>query len=233
MRSFNRRMPEEVNRVLADHASTWLMSPTDTATANLRHEDIPAEQIHQVGDVMYDAALFYGNKAEQHSHILAEHGRAYVLATIHRQENTDAPDRLRAIFQALQAVARELPVVLPLHPRTRQRLADADALSLAEGLTLMPPVGYLDMVMLERGAAVVVTDSGGVQKEAYFHGVSCVTLRDETEWVELVDLGWNRLAPPGQADMAAAIRGAIGEQGTTGTPYGDGQAAVRVVQIVA
>lgn len=233
LRSFNRQMPEEINRVVADHVASLLLTPTDTATANLHDEGISGEKVRQVGDVMYDAALFYGSKAEKSSAILSslslEHGD-YVLATIHRQENTDAPTRLRAIIAGLNDVATDMPVVLPLHPRTRKLIDAADDLELSGGLRVIEPLGYLDMVMLERGAAVIATDSGGVQKEAFFHGVPCVTLRDETEWVELVDMGWNRLAPPGQVDVAAMIRGAIGKLGdSSAQPYGKGDAAKRIV----
>ena len=231
LRSFNRQMPEEINRVIADHISNCLLTPTKTATANLRHEGISPENIHQVGDVMYDAALFYAAKAEQTSTILTTLGLeqgGYVLATIHRQENTDAPARLRAIIEGLNEVAQSMPVVLPLHPRTRALLESADNLHLGKGMLVVEPVGYLDMVMLERGAAVIATDSGGVQKEAFFHSVPCVTLRDETEWVELIDMGWNRLAPPGQAEIAATIQEAINQKGRSGNPYGDGNAAQQI-----
>ena len=232
LRSFNRQMPEEINRIVADHTATWLMTPTETATANLVREGIPLSRIQEVGDVMYDAALYYGAKAQQRSRILETSGLekgGYVLVTIHRQENTDDPGRLAAIFGALRDVAATRPVVLPLHPRTKQRLADTGHLTMTRGIIISPPLGYLDMLMLERHAAVVATDSGGVQKEAYFQGVPCVTLRDETEWVELVALRWNRLAPPGTSDIAAAIRAAAEEKGESGTPYGDGNAARKVV----
>ena len=231
LRSFNRRMPEEINRVLTDHASDLLFTPTTTATTNLEHEGIDAAHVHQVGDVMFDAALYYGERAEARSRVLADWGLprdGYVLATVHRQENTDGPERLRAIFEALALIARERPVVLPLHPRTRSRLEANELLSLMEPLTILPPVGYLDMVMLERAAAVIVTDSGGVQKEAYFQGVPCVTLREETEWTELVDLGWTRLVTPGVDDIAAAIRGASKAEARDVRPYGDGDAADRI-----
>ena len=181
---------------------------------------------------MYDAALFFASKAEQTSTILTKLGLeqgSYVLATIHREENTDVPARLRAIMAGLNEVARSMPVVLPLHPRTRRLFDSTDDLDTGEGLRVVQPVGYLDMVMLERGAAVSATDSGGVQKEAFFHGTPCVTLRDETEWVELVEMGWNRLAPPGQADIAGTIQVSIGLTGETSSPYGDGTAAQRIV----
>lgn len=236
LRSFNRRMPEEINRVVADHVSDLLLTPTDTATANLAAEGIAPGKIHQVGDVMFDAALFYATKADRESRILETLGLeegAYLLATVHRQENTDVPDRLRAVTSALEAVAEDIPVVLPLHPRTRKLLDASGFPGPKSGVRVVDPVGYLDMVMLERGAAVIATDSGGVQKEAFFHGKPCVTLRDETEWVELVEMGWNRLAPPGQSDIAESIRSAVGTVGEKGTPYGDGDAAGKIVDVLA
>mgnify|MGYP006282272191 CR=1 FL=1 len=228
LRSFNRRMPEEINRVLTDHAADLLFTPTDIATTNLGNEGVEATRIQQVGDVMFDAALFYGQRAEERSRVLTDHGLQrgdFVLATVHRQENTDDPQRLRAIFEAFQTVNREKPIAMPLHPRTRARLEEAGVLHLTEGLTLLPPVGYLDMVMLERAAAVIATDSGGVQKEAYFHGVPCVTLREETEWTELVELGWNRLVAPVKGDIAGTVKEAFGGSGRQARPYGEGDAS--------
>lgn len=145
---------------------------------------------------------------------------------MHRAENTDDPVRLRAIFRGLDAVAREIPVVLPLHPRTRKAMQHL-GFSLHH-VRLIEPVGYLDMVALERQAAVIATDSGGVQKEAYFHGVPCVTLRDETEWVELIELGWNCLVPPESSDIGAEILAAVGRTGQMGRPYGNGDAAHKI-----
>ncbi len=200
LRSFNRAMPEEINRVLTDHASDVLFAPTETAVKNLWREDITGYGVRLVGDVMYDAALYYGAKAEQESRILEQLGlehNAFVLATVHRAENTDNSDRLRAIMDGLGMVAQELPVILPLHPRTRIALARERMLEeVYTGIQPIDPVGYLDMVMLERSARLIATDSGGVQKEAYFHRVPCVTLREETEWVELIAEGWNACVPP-------------------------------------
>jgi UDP-GlcNAc3NAcA epimerase len=231
LRSGNRRMPEEINRILADRCSDLLFAPTRAAVANLRREGVPEERIAAVGDVMYDAVLFHAERAEARSRALAELGLApggYVLATVHRAENTDDPSRLRAILDGLSAVAEELPVVLPLHPRTRARLG-AEATAPAAKLRLLAPVGYLDMLMLEKHAALVATDSGGVQKEAYFQRVPCVTLRGETEWVELVELGWNRLAPPvSPGAVRDAVRAALrAPRPAAGgaSPYGDGRAA--------
>lgn len=237
LRSFNRRMPEEINRVLTDHASDLLFAPSVTAVDNLRHEGIPEECVHFVGDVMYDAALFYGAKAEARSLILERLGlqpKDYVLATVHRAENTDDPERLRAIFEGLAQVARSMRVVVPLHPRTGAALERAGLCDgVVDGLTLIDPVGYLDMVLLERHAAVIATDSGGVQKEAFFYRVPCVTLRSETEWVELVELGWNQVVPqldPGK--VATALRFASSPPCLAGQPYGNGEAAEQIARVL-
>ncbi|HCD08786.1 MAG TPA: UDP-N-acetylglucosamine 2-epimerase (non-hydrolyzing), partial [Thermoanaerobacter sp.] len=199
LRSFNRKMPEEINRILTDHSSDLLFAPTKTAVDNLRREGIPDERIHLVGDVMYDAALFYGKKARRECRILERlklKSKEYILATVHRAENTDDPEKLKAIIKGLCKVAKEVPVILPLHPRTRKALETYKLIEEAGAyLKLIEPIGYLDMVMLEQNARLIATDSGGVQKEAFFYRVPCVTLRTETEWVELVDAGWNRLCP--------------------------------------
>jgi len=240
LRSFNRRMPEEINRVLADQVSDMLFAPTRTAVENLRREGVPSERIHQVGDVMLDASLFYAAIARERSDITSRLGLtrgSYVLATIHRQENTDDPKRLAAVFGGLAAVARETRVVLPLHPRTRATLDGNAAASVAAGaLDLIEPVGYLDMVMLEESAAAIATDSGGVQKEAYFYGVPCVTLRDETEWVELVEIGANRLAPPMSAEaVSGAILQVLRERRSVRKEalYGAGDAGAKIVEVLA
>jgi UDP-GlcNAc3NAcA epimerase len=212
LRSHNRAMPEEINRVVADHVATTLFAPTATAVANLAGEGIPRERILLTGDVMYDAALAFAGIAQAHSRILdklALKPKSYVLATVHRAENTDDLGRLRAVFNGLGEASGRYPVVLPLHPRTRSALA-ANRIDPPATLRIIEPVGFLDMVMLEKHALAVATDSGGVQKEAFFHGVPCVTLRDETEWVELVELGANRLAPPRSGpEIARAIASAL------------------------
>jgi len=172
LRSFNRRMPEEVNRVLTDHASDILFAPTQTAVENLRREGISEEQIQLVGDVMYDAALYYGKKAERQSQILNRlelKPREYILATTHRAENTDDPQRLRAIFEGFAEVAQEIKVVLPLHPRTHAALVQVGLYDkVPRSICLIEPVGYLDMVMLEKNARLIATDSGGVQRRRFF-----------------------------------------------------------------
>jgi UDP-GlcNAc3NAcA epimerase len=237
LRSWNRRMPEEVNRVLTDHAADLLFAPTPTAVRNLEREGIAGAHVVVSGDVMYDAALYYGQAADAASTIHQDLGVApggYVLATVHRAENTDDPARLRAIFAGLGQVASQVPVLLPLHPRTSGALAAAglDA-SAYPGLTILPPVGYLDMVMLEKHARLVATDSGGVQKEAFFYRVPCVTLRDETEWVELVELGWNVVVPPVDGpSLAAAVLSRLDARGRDAQPYGEGDAARRMVDVM-
>jgi UDP-GlcNAc3NAcA epimerase len=234
LRSFNRAMPEEINRTVADHVSDLLFAPTAAAVKNLRSEGIGSRHIARVGDVMYDAALFYSHKAETQSRILDKlrlTPQGYVLATIHRAENTDDPLRLGAIFQALNGLAHELPVVLPLHPRTRAALAK-QGLRTNPGLRIIPPVGYLDMVMLEKHARLIVTDSGGVQKEAFFYRIPCVTLRAETEWTELVEAGWNTLLPPAGKNLAQRLRRCLVQfkpPRSNARPYGSGHAAESVV----
>ncbi len=238
LRSFNRRMPEEINRVLADHASDILFAPTETAVENLRREGIVGDKVRPVGDVMYDAALYYAEKANERSRVLSELGiepEGYVLATVHRAENTDDPANLRAIVEGLSMVVEKRPVVLPLHPRTHAALTREGLFEIAsERIMLVDPVGYLDMVMLEKRACVIATDSGGIQKEAFFHGVPCVTLREETEWVETVALGWNVCVPP---TTGSAIYEEIGRRlafsgGPDSTwadaPYGDGDAGLLI-----
>lgn len=234
LRSFNMAMPEEVNRILADRISRWLFTPTQRAADHLVREGFAHEHIITVGDVMYDVALHQGARVEAGTGLMARLGlqeKGYVLATIHRAENTDHPQRIGVIVDALIAVAQTLPVVWPLHPRTRSVLLQAGRLdALAEVVHLIEPVGYLDMVQLEKFAAIIVTDSGGVQKEAFFYRVPCVTLRDETEWVELVDAGWNQLAPPmDAASVVDAIQTALGSQGREVQPYGVGNAATQIV----
>jgi len=204
------------------------------AAEQLRREGIDAGRIVPVGDVMYDVALHYGARACAEGPLFAQHGlepRGYVLATIHRAENTDDPQRLAAIVDALHALAADVRVAWPMHPRTRAALQQGGRLdALAARLTVLDPLGYLDMVRLEKNAALIATDSGGVQKEAFFHQVPCVTLRDETEWVELVDAGWNRLAPPTDAaSIVRIVRDALGTRGVPVTPYGHGDAAERIV----
>jgi UDP-N-acetylglucosamine 2-epimerase len=196
LRSFNRRMPEEINRVLTDHVSDILYAPTDAAVENLRNEGI-CRGVEKVGDVMLDAYLANKSLAAAKSRVLEElnlTAKEYALATVHRQENTDDSQRLSSIFQAFSHIAKtSFPVILPVHPRTRKMLAQFD-IAADTDIKLIDPVGYLDMINLEVNSRLIFTDSGGVQKEAYFAEVPCVTLRNETEWVETVEAGVNLLA---------------------------------------
>lgn len=238
LRSFNRQMPEEINRVLTDQLSQWLFSPTEAAAQHLQREGIATNRVFPVGDVMYDVALHHGSRVGSSGGILAELGiesRAYVLVTIHRAENTDNRIKLGVLADALEATARDVPVVWPLHPRTRLALQELGRLeALRMHVKVLDPVGYLTMVQLEKNAALIATDSGGVQKEAFFYRVPCVTLREQTEWTELVDAGWNRLVPPESASIVqAAIRRTVGTAGLDISPYGDGNAAGRIVMHLA
>ncbi|MFN9279797.1 MAG: non-hydrolyzing UDP-N-acetylglucosamine 2-epimerase [Betaproteobacteria bacterium] len=232
LRSWNRAMPEEINRVVTDHVSTLLFAPTDPAVANLAREGVAADRVVRTGDVMYDASLFYASLAKDRPLPASVGVRPFGLVTIHRAENTDDPSRLRAIVEGLETAARDMQLVFPLHPRTRGALARLQLLDrMAAAVTLLEPVGYLDMVRLEAACAVVITDSGGVQKEAYFFGKPCVTLRTETEWTELVTAGANVLVSPDDAAaMAQAVTAALGRAvQTEGRLYGDGHAAAQIV----
>jgi UDP-GlcNAc3NAcA epimerase len=230
LRSFNRRMPEEINRILTDHASDLLFPPTTTAVAHLATEGISGDKVKLVGDVMYDAALYYAARARRPSAEVPDAG--FVLCTVHRAENTDDPARLAAILAGLNAISAETPVVLPLHPRTAKMIASGEAGALGPNVRVIDPVGFLEMCWLLAHCAFVVTDSGGLQKEAYFHRRPCLILRDQTEWVELLDTGFSRLVAVGRDDLFAAHQG-MRERGTGGEfppLYGDGNSAGRIAE---
>ncbi|QWG14892.1 UDP-N-acetylglucosamine 2-epimerase (non-hydrolyzing) [Bradyrhizobium sediminis] len=232
LRSFNMRMPEEVNRIVSDRFSTLLFCPTATAVVNLAAEGI-TKGVHNVGDVMYDVALFYKTLARQQTNILArlglEEGR-YLLATCHRAENTDDPQRLSQIMQVMVELARDFPVVFPLHPRTRDLLVTHGLSDKLASLKVTLPLPFLDMVALEQSAHLILTDSGGVQKEAYFFGVPCVTMRDETEWIETVSLGWNKIAGADKNKILAAVRNFVRPAVAQETLYGTGDASGAIIQ---
>jgi UDP-GlcNAc3NAcA epimerase len=237
LRSFDKRMPEEVNRILTDHVSELLLCPTHAAVKNLENEGI-RRGVQHVGDVMYDAALIFAQVAAESSDVMARHrltAKSFLLATVHRAENTDDPQRFEDILRALMRVASvDCPLLLPLHPRTRATI-EARGLEplLAQNpaLLVIEPVPFLDMIVLEQQAKLILTDSGGVQKEAYFHRVPCVTLRDETEWVETVAAGWNQLAGADQERIVQAVSAA--GPGRAIDEYGQGNAADRVVELLS
>jgi UDP-N-acetylglucosamine 2-epimerase len=234
LRSFNRTMPEEHNRVLTDHVADLLFCPTRTAVDNLAREGI-TQGVHLVGDVMYDAVVHNAALAEARSDLLARLGLepgGYALATIHRPGNTDDPSRLQSILAAFAQI--DIPVLFPMHPRTRQRMAGFghSPMSRTGNPKFVDPVGYLDMLALEKNARLILTDSGGVQKEAYFFAVPCLTLRQETEWVETVEAGWNRLVG---VDPDAILQ-AVHDFRPTGSPpsvFGDGHAAERIAAVLS
>lgn len=235
LRSFNMRMPEEINRILSDRVSTLLLCPTRTAVDNLASEGI-TQGVHDVGDVMYDVALHYREKAKAQSRVLEGLGvspGSFALATCHRAENTDDLGRLSEIMSALAEVSCELPVVLPLHPRTRKLLSDHGLEHYLKNLKVVEPLAFLDMVALEQSAKMILTDSGGVQKEAYFYGVPCITMRDETEWVETVELGCNTLVGASKSKILAAVQrsvtGVVADAQLT-APYGCGDAASKILK---
>jgi UDP-GlcNAc3NAcA epimerase len=222
LRSFNRAMPEEINRVVADHLSMLLFCPSRQAVVNLHKEGV-TKGVHFVGDVMYDATLHAREAALRRTHVIAElklEPGNYAMCTVHRAENTDSVDRLRQIITYLEEAAKERTIIWPLHPRARAVLSRHNMAP--AGIKLIDPVGYLDLHCLLARAALIYTDSGGLQKEAYFHRVPCVTLRDETEWVETIEAGWNRLWLQPQYRPQTEI-----------SDYGDGNAAEKIVALVS
>ncbi len=241
LRSFNRRMPEEINRIITDQLSELLFCPTGEAVENLCREGIPDEKIgamvFQSGDVMCDAALYYGKLADDKW--LADNRlkrQDYILATIHRAESTDNPAVLTGLIEALKTISnRHLPIVWPVHPRTRKRIAELGMLEKimeAPDLRMVDPLSYLQMVCAEKNSRLILTDSGGVQKEAYFHGVLCVTMRTETEWVELVESGWNLVAGIEGSEIVKSVEtmlskdiGGLARENF----YGDGKAGEKIV----
>ncbi|MCZ2443346.1 MAG: UDP-N-acetylglucosamine 2-epimerase (non-hydrolyzing) [Flavobacteriales bacterium] len=236
LRSFNMQMPEEVNRILTDRVSNTLFCPTQAAVANLEKEGYPfvmangqKQRIEKVGDVMQDSAELFATRAVAPKDFNLQDG--FVLTTIHRAENTDQSERLQNILEALHEIAAHTPVVLPIHPRTRNRIAQLKLNT--ERLTLIDPVGYLEMLWLLTHCGLVVTDSGGVQKEAFFFGKACVTMRDQTEWVELIEAGANELVGAQKDTIIDAIKRNLGrEVKDTEKLYGGGTAAKRVAELL-
>lgn len=232
LRSFNMQMPEEINRILSDRVSTLLFCPTKTAVTNLKAEGI-INGVYDVGDVMYDVALYYKELASKKSNILNQlnlKASGYVLATCHRAENTDHPEKLKEILTALAKLAEDLPVIFPIHPRTRKLINDYGLNEHLKLINATAPLSFIDMIALEQSSHLIITDSGGVQKEAYFYGVPCLTTRNETEWVETVDSGWNQLVNANSDHILNAYL-KLKRPSLRPELYGDGQAAEHIISI--
>jgi UDP-GlcNAc3NAcA epimerase len=234
LRSFNKRMPEEINRIITDHVSTKLFTPTITATQNLIREGINRTTIKEVGDVMFDATILFSKLAEEHSNIKEKIDlrHKYILATIHRAENTDDELRLKSIFKEFDRIASIYDLILPLHPRTKKKLENIRYNFSDSQIKFLEPVSYLDMLILEKNAILLMTDSGGMQKEAYFNQVPCITIRAETEWIELVHKGYNRLALNNSEDnLLEIIEGMLQTNfHESDNMYGDGNASKKIIE---
>ena len=236
LRSFNRRMPEEVNRVMADHLSRFLFCPTAESVSNLSREGIE-DGVANVGDVMFDSVRHYRAQVERNPRALRALDlapKAFYLATVHRAENTDSAENLRGIFAAFGKIQARYPVIVALHPRTRQFL-ESHRIEVAVGVRLLEPVSYFDMIELEFAARMILTDSGGVQKEAFFARAPCLTLREETEWVETTACNANRLCGASTARILEGV--ALLEEGRVvpdfeARPYGDGNAAGKIISVL-
>ena len=233
LRSFNREMPEEHNRIIVDHCSDMLFCPTQTAVENLSKEGI-TRGVHLVGDTMYDSVLQFVSSARQKSTIMNDLGlkpKGYLLATIHRPYNTDVPENLFSILSAFIEIGK--PVVFPVHPRTKRKIAELNNALQAKGgannVLAIEPVGYLDMLLLEENAFSILTDSGGMQKEAYFMGVPCVTLRPETEWVETVEAGWNVVVGANREKIVNEVN-SFKPNDKRPDLYGDGRAGEKILE---
>jgi UDP-GlcNAc3NAcA epimerase len=235
MRSFNRKMPEEINRIVADHTCTLNLCSTQTAVDNLNNEGLQRTAI-LTGDVMYDCALKFAHLAEKHSDPLSKfnlNSKEYILMTCHRAENSDNKKRMSQIIDAVNALAEDKIVLYPIHPRTKKILKEFN-LYFSDKVKIIEPVGYLEMLILEKNASLILTDSGGVQKEAFFFNVPCVTMRDETEWTETVDLGFNIITGADTTNIIDAVS-EFNNQGSLSidsSPYGDGNSAEKILTAI-
>lgn len=241
LRSFNMSMPEEINRILTDRISNLLFCPTSTAVQNLTKEGYPfpiyksnKQRIFNVGDVMYDTTLFYSEKARESIHLnkwnITDY--EYALCTIHRAENTNDVKKLRSIFTALKEINNHLKVVIPLHPRTKRILQDKNCYDLIDEITVLEPLSYLEIQRLEMGARVIITDSGGMQKEAFFHNVPCVTLRDETEWIETIDVKANKLVGTDVTSIVEASTNLSWNKKSEISIYGNGDTSSKIINLI-
>jgi UDP-GlcNAc3NAcA epimerase len=248
LRSFNRMMPEEHNRVLTDHVSNLLFCPTQTAVRNLENEGIKSKsdqpyrypQIHLVGDVMYDAALFYAKQANIKATVAQKiitdtlHGKPFALFTLHRAENTDSVETLTSIVGAIESLSEKMPVVWPVHPRTLSKIKEFNISISKKNVFQIPPVGYFDMIALLDHCRIVLTDSGGLQKEAFFFKKNCITLRKETEWIELVEHGFNKISGTESKDISLSFQRMMEQKPDFGLNlYGNGNAGNYIVCILA
>jgi len=235
LRSFNSQMPEETNRILTDRISSYLFCPTRIAVENLNSEGI-VEHVHEVGDVMYDSSLMMAERAEDRSSIIKDlvlEKEQFILATVHRAENTDDNSRLQNILEVLSELNTKTKVIFPIHPRTRSIISKHFSSSVLNDINVIDPVSYFDIIALQRSAQLIITDSGGMQKEAYFYKVPCVTLRDETEWVETVDSKWNTLMSPEFKIDADNIERKMNRSRPPWTMlYGDGNAAKKITSVL-
>lgn len=230
LRSFNKAMPEEQNRILTDHISDLLFTPTLTAVNNLKNENV-TKGVHNVGDVMYDAINLFKERAKEASTIIEKFDLApnsYILSTIHRAENTNSVERLTSILSALSSCGKK--IVLPLHPRTKRFIEEYN-LHIGDNIKIIDPVGYLDMISLQENSQKIVTDSGGVQKEAYFLKKPCITMRDETEWVETVENGWNVIVGSDSNKIMNALEN-FNPTGTPASAFGNGDSSSIITQII-
>jgi len=242
LRSFNKKMPEEINRIMCDHASTLLFSPTKTGLQNLKNEGFKTNEapfsadkpgIFHCGDIMYDNSLHFSEVAEEKTNLINKlklNGKDFFLATIHRDHNTDYPDRLENIFKGLIEIAEErnIQIIVPIHPRTKKKIEDLPGqvksnIKSNSKLNIIPPVSFLEMIALEKNAKLIITDSGGVQKEAYFFNKPCVILREQTEWVEILETSTGVLANP--ANIKTSVDQLLNKELEFPAIFGDGKAA--------
>ena len=233
LRSFNRRMPEEINRVMTDHVSALLFCPTDQAIENLKMEGVIDNKIHKVintGDVMLDAALFYKKDMKKPD---VEFSDNFILATLHRAENTDDLERLQSIFDAFDTISKDKQVILPIHPRTKNIIKTKKIKICSDNIKLIDPVSYYEMIYLLANCSLVMTDSGGLQKEAYFFKKPCITLRDETEWVELLKNGYNCISGANKENICNSYNKMKGREISDSFLYGKGSAGKTIVNFLA
>lgn len=233
LRSYNRQMPEEINRVMTDVVSSYLFCPTTLAVENLNKEGIH-NNVFNVGDVMFDVALYMAERSDKYCNILERLSlkeKDYILVTCHREENTNSKGRLYEIMRSLQELSKTHKAVFPLHPRTRKFLLEYNLFDLLKDVLILEPLAYLELLSLEKAAKLILTDSGGVQKEAFFYQVPCITIRNETEWLETVELGWNKLVGANFPEILAACENlSYGIQSVY--PYGSGDASKKILECI-